>query len=46
MNLDDESTGDGGEQTGLRPKSVHTHPSNVYDLRIRVSCPDPRHASS
>ena len=34
VDLDDEGRGDGGEQTGLRPESVHAHPSDVYNLRI------------
>ena len=46
MDLDDEGRGDGGEQTGLRFKSAHAHPNNVHNLRISVSCSNPRHASS
>jgi len=38
MDLDDEGASDGGEQTGLRAKSVHAHPNNVHNLRISVSC--------
>ena len=34
VDLDDEGRSDGGEQTGLKPKSVRTHPSNVDDLQI------------
>ena len=34
MDLDDEGGGDGGEQTGLRPKLASAHPSNVDNLRI------------
>jgi len=34
MDLDDEGTSDGREQTGLRAKSVHAHPSGVHNLRI------------
>jgi hypothetical protein len=43
--LDDEGRSDGGEQTGLRPKSARVHPSNVDDIRISVSCSSPRHTS-
>ena len=46
MDLDDEGRGYGGEQTGLRSKSARAHPSSVHNLRISVSCSDPRHASS
>jgi len=46
VDLDDEGRGDGGEQTGLKPRSARAHPSNVDTLRISVSCSDPRHASS
>jgi len=46
VNLDDEGGSGGREQTGLRPKSVHAHPSDVYYLRISVSCSSPRCTSS
>jgi hypothetical protein len=46
VDLDYEGRSDGGEQTGLRSTSAHAHPSNVYNLRISVSCSNLRHASS
>jgi len=46
VDLDDEGRSDGGEQTGLRPKSARAHPSDAHNLRISVLCSDPRRASS
>jgi len=46
VDLDDEGRGNGGEQTGLKPRSARVHPSNVDNLQISVSCSNLRHASS
>jgi hypothetical protein len=46
MNLYYEGRSDGGEQTGLRPKSARARPNDVHDLRISMLCSNPRHISS